>query len=454
MKSTTIKSKEERPSTRQTEHKQFTLEKPKPRLNIEERDGTTYLRSGRFMSPNYAKGVRGFMISTDGYAEFQDGYFRGKLAVGGFQVTVNTTDELYDAITEVDNEGGGIVYMADGTYVLTRDLEVPGGIILAGVNRDGTIIDCNGSYAVTAIGADPYVTGSVTLSTGDASVIGSGITAWDSTMIGKAIFLGKNGQFDYYEISGVTNTSTLTIATQYSGVALTNEDYVIVDPVTNPTFRRFTITNATGSGMKIQYCLEPHLDDLVIYGCGTGIEMRQTVFPRFFLTSIGNGVNLYCNQMSGFEITFSELSDATTGDGVEFIEVGDGTIFDSSSNGNAGAGIKMTDCTGIAVVSFSAFINGTHGVHMVSNNTDNTFTNMVVRDNTTDGFRLDGTTNGSIISVNTIKNNGAYGINIVAGSCNSTLVTSNRFSGNATDAMLNSGTDTKIKSNIGLTDTP
>lgn len=75
-----------------------------------------------------------------------------------------------------------------------------------------------------------------------------------------------------------------------------------------------------------------------------------------------------------------------------------------------------------------------------------------MRSNGRDGARLTATSDGTMLSSSIVAQNGVYGVNIVAATCNSTIVLGNVFYTNGTDAALNNGTGTKIRSNVGLSD--
>jgi len=59
---------------------------------------------------------------------------------------------------------------------------------------------------------DPYVTGTISVTSGSATVTGSG-TSWTSAMIGRFILIGKW----FYEILNVVDATTLTLVNYYQG---------------------------------------------------------------------------------------------------------------------------------------------------------------------------------------------------------------------------------------------
>lgn len=275
-----------------------------------ERAGQTLFSRGEFVSPNFKKGVMGWMIDQFGNAEFNNGIFRGRFEVGGTTITISSDDDIQENLDIINSEGGGTLYLQPGTYTLTSDISIPGGVTLEGVSRDGVIIDCNTSFAVKIAGTNVYSTGTVTINNGDTTLEGAG-TTWTAAMVGRYVLLDGL----WYEITARTDNDTLTIE-EYHGDNLAGSTYVIADTNFTSAINKITVTNATGSGIVVQYAMEPSIFDCVIYGCGTGIEMDYVTFPIVRVTSNENGVNLNMNSVEGFYIDYSEFSFSTTGAGV------------------------------------------------------------------------------------------------------------------------------------------
>src|SRR3990167_6519425 len=117
-----------------------------------QRAGQTLLTQGEFVSPNFKKGVMGWMIDQFGNAEFNDGVFRGDIVLGGTIRTVDSADEIQDAIDEVSVDGGSI-YLAPGTYNMTSNIDIPSNVYLIGASRSAVILDFGGAaFGVRSIG--------------------------------------------------------------------------------------------------------------------------------------------------------------------------------------------------------------------------------------------------------------------------------------------------------------
>lgn len=366
------------------------------------------------------------------------GFFSGTFEIGGATKTIDAVADLQTALDDIATAGGGTVYLKSGTYTLTADISIPGGVTLQGVSRDGVIIDCDGTYAVKIVGTNVYSTGTVTINNGDTTVVGSG-TTWTAGMVGRYVLLDGL----WYEITARTDNTHITITT-YQGVNLAGSAYVLADVVFDAKLNDVTITGATGSGFVVQYAQEPIAENVVIYGCGTGIEMDYVTYPKIVVSSNENGVNLNMNFVEGFYVDYSDLSYSTSGNGVTMTNTRNSTFFNSSVNDNTGDGINCTTCSKITFISFDISGNGGQGVEMVSACDDNQFTDGTFDGNTSDGIKFTATSDRNTLVAVSITNNGGYGINIAASTCDNNQIIAPAFDSNSSGNINDSGTGTFI----------
>lgn len=369
----------------------------------------------------------------------------GTFNIGGQVKTVDTFAEIQTALDAVSAAGGGTVYLESGTYTFTTDISVPAGVKLSGVARDAVILDVD-AYTLKLTGSDAYSTGTVTINDGDTTVVGSG-TTWTSAMVGREILL--NGF--YYEITARTDNTHITIAGGYAGPNLAGASYVLATVNHNPEINRLTVIGGTGAGVTCIYCFEPNINDVVVTGCTTGIDMDYTVYPLLFTTCEENGVNANLNYVFGFEARFSAFDYSTSGAGLVLTNSGNATFFDSSATGNTGNGVSITSCSNIAFLSTTWGTNGGHGVEMISGNTDLQFVAANPIGNTGDGYKLTATSDRVSISTCSITDNGGYGVNIAASTCDNNTIVAPSFSGNTSGTISDSGADTVI---IAESDSP
>ena len=126
-------------------------------------------------------------------------------------------------------------------------------------------------------------------------------------------------------------------------------------------------------------------------------------------------------------------------------------FFDSSATGNTGNGVSITSCSNIAFISTTWGTNGGHGVELISGNTDIQFVAANPVGNTGDGYKLTATSDRVSISTCSITDNGGYGVNIAASTCDNNTIVAPSFSGNTSGTISDSGTDTVI---IAESDSP
>ena len=359
------------------------------------------------------------------------------LDIGSRYFSVDAGGNIQTAIDACDAVGGGTVYLNVGTYTLSADITVPGGVLLEGVSRDGVILDCNTSYAVKITGTDPYTTGNVTISNGDTTVVG-GSTVWTDAMIGRYIYLDGR----WYEITARADGTHITIASAYVGVDLSASAYAIATVNFTGALSKVTVQNATGSGVVVSYSMEPTVNDIIVTDCGTGIDLDFVQFPRIVATSNENGVNLDMNYVSGFKVDFCEFSDSTTGAGVVMTNCQNATFFDSEVSRNTGNGVSMTSCTGVTFISVSINDNGAKGVELISGNDYNQFDLITADGNTSDGIKLTATSDRNIVVEGTFTNNGGYGVNIAASTCDNNTIGLNSYVSNTSGILNDSGTNT------------
>ena len=374
----------------------------------------------------------------------------GIINLGGTNITISNVVDLQTSIDAVNTAGGGTVYLEPGTYTLTADIIIPGGVTLEGISRDNVIISC-GAYAVKIIGTNGYTTGTVAVNKGSNSVTGTS-TVWTSAMVGRYILLDGN----YYLITVVGSATSITIDSTFPGTILggniTGANYAIADVNFLAIIRTVTIDGGVGDGLTIEYAQEPRIDNVIVTNSATGINCNYVVFPLIYTTCDSNGINLNFNYTFGFEVSFSAFSNSTSGAGVVMTNSGDATFFDSVSSGNTGNGISLTSCVEIAFVSNTINGNGGKGVEMISGCSDLQFTATSPIYNASDGDKLTASSNRINITGCSLLSNGGLGINIAAGSCNNNSILGCSFNSNSSGTISNSGTTTRAVGNPGVAD--
>lgn len=367
----------------------------------------------------------------------------------GKTATVNGGENIQVAIDAIYKAGGGEVILLPGTYILKENLSIPSGVIVKGSSRDNVLIDCNQDYSVNIVGELIYSTGTVTIAVGETTVVGSG-TTWTSDMVDKYILLDDS----YYKITAFNSTTSLTIEYGLTGESVSGGSYVIVTPNFNPTLSSVTIFNSTVAGVKVQYVIEPILDNIIVYSCGIGFDIDDTLYVKLITGASDNVINVSANRMFGFKIDFSSFESATSGDGITLTDCGNATVIDSLFSGNSDNGISLTNCRKIAFMSLTMASNGNNGVEFVSGNRDMQFIGVSIDGNTNDGIRLTDSTDRIAMSTSTITNSGGYGINILSSTCDNNNITTISFNNNTLGNIIDNGTDTNYVGADSVLTTP
>ena len=388
------------------------------------------------------------------------GYFSGEFEIGGAVKTIDNVADIQTSLNEIGALGGGTVWLKAGTYTLTSNISIPGACNLVGVSRDNCIIEC-GNYSILMSGSNPYSAGTVTINNGDTTVVGSG-TTWTSGMVGQSIWLDSN----WYEILSFSDGQHITIGI-YSGVNLASQSYVIATITNSPRITTVTVQNSTSSGIKSYYSNNPVFDDLNVYGSVIGIDLQYSLFPEINSYTIENGINLSMDYVSGAFLNYSSNDFSTSGEGIKMTNVTlssiynstangnttngltmtdciDNTIFDNNFSSNGGNGVSMTNCSTFSFISVSTNSNGAKGIEFISGNNDGQITDAQVDSNTSDGIKLTATTDRVSICQTSITNNGGYGVNIAASTCDNNIINSPAFDSNASGNINDAGTGTSV----------
>ncbi len=371
-----------------------------------------------------------------GQATFRD------ITAGGSTVSLLPGDSIQGAIELLRGRGGGVVSLGNGTYNVGENIILYSDIIIRGESQ--AIIDFGGgAFQIKAVGSNAYSTGTISISNDGTGVVGSG-TTFTAAMVGRNILL----EDFWYEITAFTDTTHITIGSPYLGTTLSGVAFTIATTINAIALEGFTVQNSSVALVKLQYVNVVTIDSLSILdglvgidgddssamnlystsvdSCGTGMTFDNFYYGTYFncnVTNSSSGGGLVCNKVGnwGFEIFAMQN---LTGDAVSFQNSRNCGIEDFS----------IREITGIGIV-------------FVSGNEDIALQDGVISKCSSDGIKLTATTDNLEICPNTIQDNGGYGINIAASSCDNTIIVANAFSGNSSGAINDSGTGTVIVGN-------
>ncbi len=362
---------------------------------------------------------------------------------------ISPVDDIQLNLNLLENAGGGTLYLNPGTYVLTGDIYIPSSVLLEGASRDNVIIDCDGNYSVNIQNSGTaYNAGDISVSNNSLNVTGVG-TTFTSNMEGKYIFL-KNL---WYEIDVVNSTTDLDLVSPYLGPNLTNDtNFVITVPNFNGGISKVTIQNGAGiaNGLNIINTSEAIVNDILVQNCLIGINMNHCVYLRINCSVFECNDNIKGDNIWGFKIDFSDSSYSTNGSGYNlYLEnSGQATIIDSLFSGATYQAIKFLNCEDITIISVDiskndlAFaLDGCSSIIINSVNIDS---------NNGTGIQFQNSAVNCVVTACIIKNNFGDGIIISSSGVNNSI-SSSIFENNG-GGVVDNGTGTLIRSNIGVAD--
>lgn len=371
--------------------------------------------------------------------------------VGGVRVIFSNDSstgdytDLNSAITTARLEGGGTVFMRNGTYTITSNIVVPSNVILEGETGAGVILDfANSSNQIQVTGTLINSTGTVAINNNSSTVTGT-TTTFNAAMIGKYIQLKGR----WFLISAVASATSLTVSTPFDADSITGQANQIANIVSGTTLINFTVRNSThaNGAVYFQYAQLCTLDNVTaltsiiglnfdstniqntrnfgVFSCGTGVQVTNSAVWTMYNFEIygSTGVNLSCSTFYNTSVANATLSSAV-GNNATLTSCSGWGFYDMENTTPGGKGIELISCTDMEIFA------------------------MAVRDATSDGIKL--TSNNVRVSIHNVSliNNGGYGINIANANDSDNVVTACLFSGNSSGTITDSGTNTIRAVNI------
>src|ERR1035437_2370270 len=268
---------------------------------------------------------------------------------------ITPTDNLQDAINALSDSGGGIINLTGGIFNLSANLVVPSNINLQGIGSAGTVIDFGGgAYQLKISGTNIYNTGTVAISNGGTTVLGT-TTVWDASMIGQSIFLFTPMGDSFYEIIDVVDAGTITIGTPFTGTALVTELYVICDTVDSTKLEGFSVQNSSIDLIDIRYAVTTTLRDISCYdggASGINIFMVETYYWESSLVyNCLTGIT--ADTLPGATFTNSFLQNITSGGGFVFTKVTNTTFTSMATDTIVGDAMSFVNCSNLGIEDFS-----------------------------------------------------------------------------------------------------
>lgn len=374
------------------------------------------------------------------------------MAVVSLSGEKGTFKDIQLAINYASQQGGGVVFIRNGTYVISQDLQMFDGVSLVGETAGGTIIDFdNGAYQIKTLGTLLNSTGTFSVNNNSVNVTGVG-TNWTADYNGQ--YLLVKGVFLYIDV--VTSATSLVLGSAYSGDNQTGLATLIATPTGNVSIDNLTVQNSTDAlgAVYFQYVLGATMDSVLIYTSTIGLQIKDSdVFALTNWTIDHCGDGLVINNNADTSINTAVVSNCTTGDGISLTNVNTYSQFNFGIFGSAGRGQVMTSCYNFGILNFTVISCTGIGFELLSCNDGNIGAGDFLN-NTTDAIKLTSSNLRNSFTNLIFRANGGWGINIAAASDVDNLVLGCILRTNTSGSVTDSGTTTLIRSNVGATDAP
>lgn len=360
----------------------------------------------------------------------------------------DASPELQQALDTLHSRGGGTLYLKAGTYTIKTALTGYSGISIIGENQGTTILNFASTAAnLSFAGTNLYNTGTLSSIASGLVVTGSG-TSWLANVVaGMMIFIGTR----WYQIASVDSNTQITLAEFCNDFV--SGAYRITTPVFSVRLQEFAVKSSTGSGIKLTDVRNVLIDRVTSQQNNVGFEF-DNVSELALTACLG-----VANTSHGFDLTGtglvagnSCLGNNNGGSGWVLNTCDDVALISCTGQNNTADGMNFTSCTDIAVISAANSGNGSQGAECVSGNTGMTFALGNYNDNTSDGIKLTATSDGILINSPVLKDNGGYGINIAASSCDDNTIIVPYFNNNSSGDYNDSGTGTNIVATVQSAD--
>ncbi len=363
-------------------------------------------------------------------------------------------DDLQVIIDNMGNLGGGFVQLSSGIFNLTDDLIIPSSVTLSGVGTSGTIVDF-GSLAkgLKIIDSNRYDTGTISVTSGSDAVTGSG-TTWDSSMEGQQIFLITKFSAQFIPILTVIDPTTIQLAYNYVGENITDGTYLIDTPAQSAVIQNLTVQNSAVDAILVDGTNACTINNVVTQSSLTAMRVNNTNFITLSnFTSVDCDYGIYADTLTNSSVFSISSSTINVGDAMNFTRVNNSAISAWSADSAAGNGVVCNSCANIGFENFDIEDNGGVGILLDDSNQYLTFTGSgFVGFNGGDGLTINTNNIGNTFTSCQFISNGGYGANMTDNSSTTTLISTDIFSANSGGAVNDDGTDTLIRSNIGVSD--
>jgi parallel beta-helix repeat protein len=373
----------------------------------------------------------------------------------------NTTD-VFDAIVDARYNGDYIsiaaafadghtsVYVRDGVYVETSDINLPSGGQLIGESQGNVKIVMPLGHSVKIDGSNGVKesTGTISSTNGSQIIIGIG-TTFTNLNVGNYILIGTN----FYPIGAIADDVTIYLAFVYRGKNISDFPMMGLPMHTGCKISNIVVANGSGTGLYCRGISHCSIRGVAIINCARNVHIIDSGDSSFceFICGFSGGIGITLENVHSVLCDTLEVYNSVS-DGIKLTGTSSSNIFDSCpSTNNGGKGIHITG--NIREITLTGAVikhNGEEGIYSTSgsnkivmvgcsivanegNGVDFSGLSNVITGNIIEANGKDGIIGGSdcVISGNQILNNAKHGVYHASGT-NGCSISGNRIINNTT----------------------
>ena len=305
-------------------------------------------------------------------------------AVEGAAIWKKVSDREFDVIVSADGtedftsvaaafaSGANSVFIRDGIYVETEDINMPYSSKLVGETTAGVIITWLGapkSIRCDSSGGIKETIGTVSITTGSNTVVGTG-TTFTNLKVNDYIRLDQN----FYHIIAIPTDTSIILSETYKGAALINETYIAQTMYSGVVMENFIVTGSGSHAIYMRGIRSSLLHGIAVMTSFSGMYMEDCATNNLV------SINAFDNYTAGitFDTCYSQ------------------SIVTSEVYNNANGLVLKGDTSNIVVNGILSSNNSNNGIDVIDNAQKLTLNDCVIQRNAGDGIYTADTT-GSII---------------------------------------------------------
>lgn len=224
-------------------------------------------------------------------------------------------------------------------------------------------------------------------------------------------------------------------------------------PINSAFLQGLTVQNSSIELIKASYTNNFGGKDVQGLNGGAGFSIDNSTLLNWEIHTVDScDVGLEMTLVSGFTINNAFMANITSGGAYVCDQCSNGVLINSSLDTVVGGGFVFTDSGNVGLDQLSILNVTGIGISLDGINGSFSVTNGLVDSSTSDGMKVQNSSTQIQVSTFQFSNNGGYGVNVSDAGSTKNLFVGNTFSSNSSGEFSDNGTDTLIRSNIGVAD--